>query len=113
MEIINLTDTNFDACINNVSLPIMVDFYAAWCGPCRALSSFIDKIYKECDGKLNIAKCDVEQAANIVEKYNIGNLPCVIFFNNGKEFDRIVGFNQVKTREIIDSILSDKLKFIN
>jgi thioredoxin 1 len=111
-NIINLNDDNFDSIIKNSTMPFMIDFYATWCGPCRALSSFIDKISSECTGKLLLAKCDVENATNTVEKYNISNLPCIILFNNGKEIDRVVGFNQAKTRELVDSILCGKLKFI-
>lgn len=105
MSVTNLTDENFNKFISNKSLPIMVDFYAQWCGPCRALSSFIDRIANECEGKLLLAKCDIETASNAVKQYEIATVPCVIFFRDGEEFDRVIGFNQQKTREIIYSII--------
>lgn len=105
MTIEHLTDENFNKFISNRDLPIMVDFYAQWCGPCRALSSFIDRVANECEGKLLLAKCDIELADCTVNEYKINTVPCVIFFRDGKEFNRVIGFNQQKTRETIDSII--------
>lgn len=105
MSVTNLTDENFNEFISSKDLPIMVDFYAQCCGPCRALSSFIDRIANECERKLLLAKCDIETSNSAIEQYEIATVPCIIFFKDGKEFDRVIGFNQQKTREIIYSII--------
>ena len=82
---------------------VMVDFYAQWCGPCRALSPFVEKLAEEFKNVL-VCKANVEDAPVIAEKLGVQNLPCVVFFKNGEEVNRVVGNNQAKIREIIESL---------
>lgn len=80
----------------------VVDFFATYCGPCRALSQFISKLeneYKE----ISFYKVNVEDCCAVTEEFNVQNLPCVIFFSDGKEIARVVGNNQSKISEIIKS----------
>jgi thioredoxin 1 len=75
-------------------MPILVDFYADWCGPCKMLGPVLDDLSKDKDfeGKLKFAKLNTEQYPELSESNNVQGIPCLIFFKNGKEVNRIVGF---------------------
>ena len=70
---------------------LLIDFWADWCCPCKALSPMIDELSEEYSGKVNIGKCDVEENDDLSVKYAIRNVPTIIFIKNGKVIDRIVG----------------------
>lgn len=93
--------TDSDRCISDSVT--LVDLWAPWCGPCRALSPFIDKLEKEFSN-ITFCKANVEEAEKFAEQLDVQNLPCVIFFKDGKEINRVVGNNQAKIREIIESL---------
>jgi thioredoxin 1 len=100
---ININNDNFNTSINKTSITV-VDFWATWCGPCRALSPFIDKLEKEFIN-ITFCKANVEEAEFIAEQLGVQNLPCVVLFKDGKEVERIVGNNQAKIKEIITSLV--------
>ncbi|MBR5335275.1 MAG: thioredoxin [Bacteroidaceae bacterium] len=72
-------------------LPIVLDFSATWCGPCRQLAPIIEELAKEYDGRVAVGKCDIEEAADLTDEYNIRNVPTVIFIKNGEVVSKFVG----------------------
>jgi len=88
---INLTSDDFDSTISNPDKPVLVDFWAAWCGPCRMLTPTIEELAGEYEGKAIIAKLDVDSAQGIAQKYGVMSIPSVMIFKDGKVLDTSVG----------------------
>ncbi len=88
---LEVNDTNFDDVVLKSEKPVMVDFWAEWCGPCRMIAPFVEEISKEYDGKALVVKCDVDNSPNVSVKYGIRNIPTILFFKDGKVADKQVG----------------------
>lgn len=100
---LNITDSNFDAVLAE-GQPVMVDFWAPWCGPCRRVSPIVEELAAEYAGKVRICKCNVDENDGIPMKYSIRNIPTLLFFKNGELVDRLVG--AVPKQEIEDKLKS-------
>jgi thioredoxin 1 len=87
-----VTDADFEEIINNNNL-VLIDFWATWCGPCRALAPTIDELFQEYDGKALIGKLDVDKNPVIAEKFQVFSIPTIILFKNGQEVDRLIGLS--------------------
>lgn len=92
------TDQNFVADVENSSLPVLVDFWAAWCGPCRMVAPTIEQLARELSGKVRVGKLDVDANQVTAGRFRVQSIPSLIIFKNGKEVDRIVG---VQSKEAI------------
>lgn len=86
--------SNFKELINNVELPVLVDFYAKWCGPCHLMSSILEEINPQIKNRIQLVKIDTEKYPNIASEYGIEALPTLVLFKNGEEIERIQGVLQ-------------------
>jgi thioredoxin 1 len=88
---IEVNDINFDDLVIKSDKPVVVDFWAEWCGPCRMVAPIMEEISHEYEGKVLVVKCDVDSSPGISAKYSIRNIPTILFFKDGKIADKQVG----------------------
>lgn len=100
-----LNQTNYDEIIAS-DKPVVIDFWAEWCGPCRRIAPIIDELSVEFDGKALICKCDVDSNDEIAAKYGIRNIPTILFIKNGELVDKTVGAaTKAQIQEKLEAIL--------
>ena len=104
---IELDDNNFDQNIINAKVPVLVDFWAPWCGPCRMVAPVVDELAKEYDGKIKFAKVNVDENQKAAAKYGIRSIPTLLLFKDGKPFSNIVGFRpKAELKQNLESALA-------
>jgi len=91
VSVVLVTDDTFDAEVIKSSVPVLVDFWAQWCGPCRIVSPLIEEIAQEYEGKARIAKIDVDANPKKALEYKVMSIPCMKFIKNGKVVDEVIG----------------------
>lgn len=89
---VEIQDSNFDTIVLQSKTPVLVDFWAEWCAPCRMVAPLVKELAEEYDGKVTFAKVDVDQNPQIAGKYGIMSIPTLIIFKGGKPVSNIVGF---------------------
>ncbi|MGC2698314.1 MAG: thioredoxin [Candidatus Angelobacter sp.] len=101
--ILEVTDGNFDQEVLKSDQPVMIDFWAAWCGPCKALSPIVDEVASAYSGKVKVAKMDVDSSPVTPQRYGVRGIPTLLIFKGGQVQEQIVGY--VK-REVIEKALN-------
>src|SRR5262245_24340890 len=103
-----VTDTNFETEVLKSSQPVLVDFWAAWCAPCRMLAPTIDAVAEKYQGKAKVVKLNVDENIDMSSKYGIKGIPTLILFRDGKEADRVVGVPS-NAKDFISNMLEKQM----
>ncbi|MBD3203741.1 thioredoxin [Candidatus Woesearchaeota archaeon] len=107
MTVIELDQNNFEEIVENGKTPVIVDFWAGWCMPCKMMAPIFKELSEDYKGKLKFAKLNTDQNKNISDNFSIRGIPCLILFHKAEEVERIVGFAPKEVlKQKIDSALS-------
>lgn len=103
MKPIEITDGNFEQEVIKSETPVLIDFWAVWCGPCRMVAPIVEELAKEYDGKLKVGKLDVDNNPEVSLKFGIRSIPTLMVFKRGQVVEQIIG--AVPKRNLVDKIL--------
>lgn len=102
---LTITNENFES-LKNGAQPLVVDFWATWCGPCRMVGPVISELAEEYDGRIAVGKCDVEDNEDLAVKFSVRNIPTILFFKDGQLVDKMVGAQpKAKIQEKFEALL--------
>ena len=106
-QILDVTDTSFEAEVLKSDRPVLVDFWAEWCGPCRALAPLVQELADENEERLRVCKLDVDASPAVPAKYSVRAIPTLLFFKDGNVVDQIVGaVPKARISEKLDALLA-------
>ena len=101
-QVLDVDDASFEAEVTQAKMPVLADFTAAWCGPCKKLAPLVEEIAGEYDGRLKVVKVDVDKARTVAAKFAVMSVPTLILFDGGKVKDQVTGL--VPKRAIVDRV---------
>ena len=102
-QVVHLTDDTFDETIKNAKGPVLVDFWAAWCGPCKTIAPYLDQIAGEMEGKATVAKVNVDENGDLSARFGVRSIPTLLVFKDGRVVDQTVG---ALPKELIKSFVA-------
>ncbi len=106
-NILEIDDSSFEAQVLQADKPVLVDFWAPWCGPCKAVSPIIEKLAGSYGDQIIFAKCNADDSQATAEKFGIKSIPTLMFFKDGSIFDKITGAtNQAKIEDVLKKIIA-------
>jgi len=100
-DVVTLEDGTFDAEVLKSEIPVLVDFWAEWCGPCKAIAPVVEQIAADFKGKVKVGKMDIDKHQGVAQKYNIRSIPTLLVFKGGQVVDTVVGADRTR---ILDSV---------
>jgi thioredoxin 1 len=105
-EPISVNDANFDQTVLKADIPVLVDFWATWCAPCRMVAPVVEELATEYEGRVNFAKLDVDQNPKTASKYSVMSIPTLIIFKKGEPVSHVVGFRpKAELKQSLDAVL--------
>ena len=104
--IVEVTDANFDQLVLKSDQPVLVDFWAAWCGPCKAIAPIVDEVAQSYSGRVKVGKMDVDKNAATPQRYGVRGIPTLLLFKDGQVKEQIVGY---VARDVIEKALEKSL----
>lgn len=101
-----VSQDDFERTVLGATSPVLVDFYADWCAPCKMVAPFIDEIAREQTGKMLVVKVDTDRAPDIAMKYQIRSIPTLVVFEGGEEIERSLGFEPERVRALVQRVVA-------
>jgi len=103
-NVVILEDGTFDQEVLKSDIPVLVDFWAVWCGPCKAIAPVVDQIAQEYQGKVKVGKMDIDRHQVVAQKYNIRSIPTLLVFKGGRVVDTVIGADRTRLLESVKKV---------
>jgi thioredoxin 1 len=104
---LELSDANFNDTLSSAEVPVVVDFWAPWCGPCRILGPIIEELASDYQGRIQVGKLNTDESPSVASRFNIRSIPTVLFFKNGNVVDQVIGVEpKERLQKRIDTLLA-------
>jgi thioredoxin 1 len=104
IDVVTLEDGTFENEVLKSDIPVLVDFWAVWCGPCKAIAPVVEQIAKDFKGKVKVGKMDIDHHTAVAQKYNVRSIPTLLVFKGGKVVDTVIGADRTRLLESVKKV---------